>query len=71
MARFTPVGPARDWAVTALRLAVEAIADGNTALAGSILEQVQPESEDNSTTTVAWSASTRTPVAGLVREIVR
>jgi hypothetical protein len=53
MARFTPVGKARDWAVTALRLAVEAIADGNTALAGSILEQVQPESKDNSTATVA------------------
>jgi hypothetical protein len=53
MAMFTPVGRARDWAVTALRLAVEAIADGNTALAGSILEQVQPESKDNSTATVA------------------
>lgn len=53
MAMFTPVGKARDWAVTALRLVVEAIADGNNALAGSILEQVQPESKDNSTATVA------------------
>jgi hypothetical protein len=53
MAMFTPVGKARDWAVTALRLAVEAMADGNTTLAGSILEQVQPDSKDNSAPTVA------------------
>ncbi len=53
MARFTPMGPARDLAVTTLRLAVEAITDGDTALAGTILEQVQPESPDNTVATVA------------------
>ena len=53
MARFTPVGQARDLAVTTLRLAVEAIAEGNTTLAAAILEQVQPDSPDNTTATVA------------------
>jgi hypothetical protein len=53
LARFTPVGQARDLAVTALRLVIEAVADGDTALAGSILEQVQPESSDNTAATVA------------------
>jgi hypothetical protein len=38
LARFTPVGHPRDLAVTALRLVIEAVADGDTALAGSILE---------------------------------
>ncbi len=52
-ALFTPVGQARDRAVVALRLGIEAIADGDTTLAAAILDQVQPESEDNSTATVA------------------
>jgi hypothetical protein len=34
-------------------LVVEAILDGNTALAGALLDQVQPESPDNSVATVA------------------
>ncbi len=53
MALFTPVGQARDRAVATLRLGIEAIADGDTTLAAAILDQVQPESEDNSTATVA------------------
>ena len=53
LARFTPVGHPRDLAVTALRLVIEAVADGDTALAGSILERVQPESPDNTVATVA------------------
>lgn len=53
MARFTPVGEARELAVVALRLAVEAIAEENTMLAGAILGQVQPESPDGSAATVA------------------
>jgi hypothetical protein len=53
MTRFTPVGHARDLAVTTLRLVIEALADGNTALAAAILEQVQPDSPDNTAPTVA------------------
>ena len=53
MTRFTPVGHARDLAVTTLRLVIEALADGNTALAAAVLEQVQPDSPDNTTATVA------------------
>jgi hypothetical protein len=53
MTRFTPVGHARDLAVTALRLVIEALADGNTALAAAVLEQIQPDSPDNTTATVA------------------
>ncbi len=53
MARFTPVGQACDLAVTTLRLVIEAITDGDTALAGAILAQVQPESPDNTVATVA------------------
>jgi hypothetical protein len=53
MARFTPVGHARDLAVTTLRLAIGAIAAGDTILAAAILEQVQPESPDNTVATVA------------------
>jgi len=51
MTRFTPVGHARDLAVTTLRLVIEALADGNTALAAAVLEQVQPDSPDNNNTT--------------------
>lgn len=53
MALFTPVGQARDVATTTLCLIVEAILDGNTTLAATILDQVQPESPDNSVATVA------------------
>lgn len=53
MARFTPVGHARDLAVTTLRLAIEAIADGDTTLAAAILDQAQPDSSDNTAPTVA------------------
>lgn len=53
MALFTPVGQARDLVVATLRQAIVAVADGDTALAGVILEQVQPESADNTVATVA------------------
>jgi hypothetical protein len=53
MARFTPVGQARELAAATLRLAVEAIAEGDSVLAAAVLDQVQPESPDNSTATVA------------------
>lgn len=53
MALFTPVGPAREIAAATLRLVVDAILDDDTTLAAALLEQVQPESPDNSTATVA------------------
>jgi len=53
MTRFTPVGHARDLAVTTLRLVIEALADDDTTLAAAILDQVQPDSPDNTTATVA------------------
>jgi hypothetical protein len=53
MALFTPVGDTRKVAATALRLVVEAIADDDTTLASAILDQVQPESPDNTTPTVS------------------
>jgi hypothetical protein len=53
MELFSPVGEARDIAISTLRLVVEAILDGNTALAGALLDHVQPESPDNSVATVA------------------
>jgi hypothetical protein len=53
MIRFTPVGHARDLAVTTLRLVIEAVAVGDTALAAAILDQVEPESPDNTAPTVA------------------
>ena len=53
MELFSPVGPARDIALEALRLIVNAILDGDTVLAGSLLDRVQPESPDNSVATVA------------------
>jgi hypothetical protein len=48
MALFTPVGERRDVAAAALRLVVEALADDDTEVASAVLEQVQPESPDNS-----------------------
>jgi hypothetical protein len=53
MTRFTPVGHARDLAVTTLRLVIEAVAEGDTTLAAAILEQVQPDSPGNTAPTVA------------------
>lgn len=50
---FSPVGPARDIAAITLRLVVRAVLDNDTALAAAILDQVQPESPDNSVATVA------------------
>ena len=40
MARFAPIGQARELAAVTLQLAIEAIADGNTTLAAAILDQV-------------------------------
>ena len=53
MTRFTPVGRTRDLAVTTLRLVIEAVADGHTALAAAILDQVEPESPGDTAPTVA------------------
>ena len=53
MAMFTPVGHARELAAVTMRLAAEAIADGDTALAAAILDQAQPESPDGSAATVS------------------
>jgi hypothetical protein len=53
MTRFTPVGQARDLAVTTLRLVIEALADGDTSLAAATLAQVQPDSPGNTAATVA------------------
>lgn len=53
MTMFTPAGPARDLAVTTLRLVTEAVADGDTTLAAAILDQAQPESPGNTAPTVA------------------
>jgi hypothetical protein len=50
---FSPVGPTRDIAAATLRLVVQAVLDGDTVLAGTLLDQVQPESPDNSVATVA------------------
>lgn len=50
---FSPVEAARDVALGTLRPVVEAILDGDTALAGTLLDQVRPESPDNSVATVA------------------
>jgi hypothetical protein len=53
MALFTPVGQARQLAAITLRLVIEATAENNATLAAAILEQVQPESPDNTAATVA------------------
>ena len=53
MALFTPVGQARQLATVTLRLVIEAIAEDNTTLAATTLDQVQPESPDNTAATVA------------------
>lgn len=53
MTMFTPAGHARDLAVTTLRQAVEALADGDAALAAAILDQAEPESPGDTAPTVA------------------
>lgn len=53
LALFTPVGRARELAVTTLRLAVEAIAEDDTTLAAAVLDQARPESFDGNTPTVS------------------
>jgi len=53
MALFTPVGDTRELAVATLRLVVEALAEDDTAVASAILDDVQPESPDNSAPTVS------------------
>jgi hypothetical protein len=50
---FTPVGEARAYALTTLRLVAEAIADDNATLAAAILESVPPEAPDGKSATVA------------------
>lgn len=52
MARFTPVGDARERAAVLMRLAAEALSDGDTRLAASVIDQAQPESPDGSAATV-------------------
>lgn len=58
MTRFTPIGQARELAITVLRRVIEAIAEGNTTLAAAILDQVQPESPDNTAAAVAGCIGT-------------
>ncbi len=53
MQLFSPVGPTRDIALVTVRLIVEAILEDNTTLAGALLDQVVPESPDNTAATVA------------------
>jgi hypothetical protein len=53
MALFTPVGHTRELATATLRLAVEAINADNSTLAGAVLEQVEPESPDDSAPTAS------------------
>ena len=53
LTRFTPVGQARDLAVTTLQQVIEALADGDTTQAAAILAQVQPDSPGNTAATVA------------------
>ena len=53
MELFTPVGVTRDLAAAALRLVVEALAEDDSTVASAILDEVQPESPDNSAPTVS------------------
>ncbi len=50
---FSPMGATREIAVLHLRRVVEAILTDDTRLAGQLLDQVQPESPDNTVATVA------------------
>jgi hypothetical protein len=58
MTRFTPVGQTRELAAITLRTVIEAIAEGNTTRAAAILDQVAPESPDNTAATVAGCIGT-------------
>jgi hypothetical protein len=58
MTRFTPVGQTRELAAVALRTVIEAIAAGNTTRATAILDQIQPDSPDNTAATVAGCIGT-------------
>lgn len=53
LALFTPVGRGRDLATALLRLAIEAMIDGDVRTAVTILEQAVPESPDNSAAEVS------------------
>ncbi len=50
---FTPVGATREIAVLHLRRIIEAILTDDTRLAAELLDQVQPDSPDNTVATVA------------------
>lgn len=50
---FSPHGAVRTLAVDTLKVVVEAVVAGDSRRAGQLLEQVQPESPDNSVATVA------------------
>lgn len=50
---FTPVGATRQIAVETLRRIVDAVLAGDSHTAGKLLEQVQPESPDNTVATVS------------------
>lgn len=50
---FSPVGPARQIAVATLHRVVDAVLSGDSATAGRLLDQVQPESLDNTVATVS------------------
>ena len=50
---FSPVGPTRQIAVDTLGRVVNAVLAGDSAAAGELLEQVQPESPDNTVATVS------------------
>jgi hypothetical protein len=50
---FSPVGATRQIAVETLHRVVDAILAGDSRAAGKVLEQVQPESPDNSLATVS------------------
>jgi hypothetical protein len=53
MELFSPVGATREIALNTLRDIVEVILDGDTTHAGDLLDQIVPESPDNSTATVS------------------
>ena len=50
---FSPVGAVRAIAVDTLKAVVDAVVAGDSRRAGQLLEQIQPESPDNSVATVA------------------
>jgi hypothetical protein len=53
MALITPVGDTRELAAATLQQVMEALAEDDSTLASAILDQVQPESPDNSAPTVS------------------